>query len=136
MNHVFGGQLTADQLAHQQWQGRRHLRLAISEGFTNKAGEQVETTCFADIVVWDRTAEACQKYLGKGSPVLVEGRLETNEWESPQGEKRSKLRVRADRVQFLGQPRQGQQQAQNGDNRKPVRRPAPAAPAEEEAVSF
>ena len=78
------------------------LGLAINENFKNKAGETVEQTCFVDVVVWGRQAETSAEYLHKGSPVFVEGRLQLDQWESQEGEKRSKLRVRADRVQFLG----------------------------------
>ena len=83
------------------------LGLAINENFKNKAGEMVEQTCFVDVVVWGRQAETSAEYLHKGSPVFVEGRLQLDQWENQQGEKRSKLRVRADRVQFLGSPDKG-----------------------------
>jgi single-strand DNA-binding protein len=77
------------------------LGLAVNESFKNKAGETVEQTCFVDVVVWGRQAETATEYLKKGSPVFVEGRLQFDQWESQQGEKRNKLRVRAERVQFL-----------------------------------
>jgi len=83
------------------------LGLAINENFKNKAGETVEQTCFVDVVVWGRQAETSAEFLQKGSPVFVEGRLQLDQWENQQGEKRSKLRVRADRVQFLGSPGKG-----------------------------
>jgi len=78
------------------------LGLAVNESFKNKAGELIEQTCFVDVVVWGRQAETASEYLHKGSPVFVEGRLQFDQWENKEGEKRSKLRVRADRVQFLG----------------------------------
>jgi single-strand DNA-binding protein len=59
-----------------------------------------------DIQVWGRTAENCGEYLSKGSPALIEGRLQLDQWQTKEGEKRSKLRVRAERVQFLGRPKQ------------------------------
>jgi len=77
------------------------LGLAVNESFKNKAGEIVEQTCFVDVVVWGRQAETTSEYLHKGSPVFIEGRLQLDQWENKDGEKRSKLRVRADRVQFL-----------------------------------
>ncbi|MFO7937841.1 MAG: single-stranded DNA-binding protein [Kiritimatiellia bacterium] len=77
------------------------LRLAVSEQWKDRNGENKETTCYVDVVVWNRQAETCCQYLTKGSQVLVEGRLQLDEWENQQGEKRSKLRVRAIRVQFL-----------------------------------
>jgi single-strand DNA-binding protein len=81
------------------------LGLAVSDKYKGKSGELVETTCFADIVVWGRQAEACEQYLCKGAAVLVEGRLQLDQWQTEQGDKRSRLRVRAERVQFLGKPR-------------------------------
>ena len=77
------------------------LGLAVNENFKNKAGETIEQTCFVDVVAWGRQAETAAEYLKKGAPVFVEGRLQFDQWESQQGEKRSKLRVRAERVQFL-----------------------------------
>lgn len=77
------------------------IGLAVNESFKNKAGETIEQTCFVDVVAWGRQAETAAEYLKKGSPVFVEGRLQFDQWESQQGEKRSKLRVRAERVQFL-----------------------------------
>jgi single-strand DNA-binding protein len=95
------------------------LGLAVNENFKNKAGETVEQTCFVDVVVWGRQAETAAEYLHKGSPVFVEGRLQLDQWESQEGEKRSKLRVRADRVQFLGSP---------GKNSEFAETPADSAP--------
>ncbi|MCF7838138.1 MAG: single-stranded DNA-binding protein [Candidatus Marinimicrobia bacterium] len=78
------------------------MRLAIDDSYRNaRTNETIERTCFVDVVVWGRQAENCEKYLRKGSPVLVEGRLQTDSWETKEGEKRSKLLVTADRVQFL-----------------------------------
>jgi single-strand DNA-binding protein len=77
------------------------LGLAVTDRYRNKAGEAVEATCFTDVVVWGRQAEACGRFLDKGAPVLVEGRLQYDQWETEGGEKRSRLRVRADRIQFL-----------------------------------
>ena len=82
------------------------MGLAVNETYAGQDGQKVEKTVFVDVVVWAKQAEACAQYLGKGSPVLVEGRLQLDQWETKDGEKRSKLRVRADRVQFLGRPRQ------------------------------
>lgn len=77
------------------------LRLAVNEDYTNRDGQKVEKTLFLDVTTWDRQAENCAKFLKKGSPALVEGRLEMDEWQTEQGEKRSRLKVRAINVQFL-----------------------------------
>ena len=86
------------------------LGLAVNESFKNKAGETVEQTCFVDVVVWGRQAETASEFLKKGSPAFIEGRLQFDQWENQEGEKRSKLRVRAERVQFLSSG------ASNGNN--------------------
>lgn len=123
MNRVFlMGNLTRDPELRKTTSGIAvaDLGLAVSEKFRNKAGDLIETTCFADIVVWDRQAETCSQYLTKGAPVIVEGRLQLDQWQTESGEKRSRLRVRADRVQFLGRGKApgtpeepGQTQAEN-----------------------
>ena len=65
-------------------------------------GERREETLFIDVTVWDRQAENCCQYLSKGSSIHVEGSLKMDSWEDKTtGEKRSKIRVTAERVQFL-----------------------------------
>ena len=72
-------------------------------------GENEEVT-FVDVVVWNKQAENCSAYLKKGSSALIEGRLQLDTWQDKEtGKNRSRLRVVAERVQFLGG---GQQQAQ------------------------
>jgi single-strand DNA-binding protein len=108
VNRVFlAGRLTRDPEVRYTPSGMAvaDLGLAISERFKTKEGDWEEKTVFVDVVVWGRQAETSGEFLYKGSPVLVEGRLQLDQWENQQGEKRTKLRVRADRVQFLGSPR-------------------------------
>jgi len=83
------------------------LSLAINSTYVNKAGERKDEVCYVDIVTWGRQAETAAEYLTKGSPIFVEGRLQLDSWESGEGEKRSKLRVRAARIQFLGRGKGG-----------------------------
>ena len=83
------------------------LRLAVNDDYTDKQGQKVERACFVDVVAWDKQADACARSLTKGSPILVEGKLQMDEWTTKEGEKRSKLRIRAERVQFLGPRRSG-----------------------------
>lgn len=85
------------------------LRLALSETWRDRtSGENREVVCYVDVVAWDRQAEFCAKYFKKGSPLLVEGRLQMDEWTTQQGEKRSRLRVRADAIKFVGSRREGE----------------------------
>ncbi len=81
------------------------LGLATSRRYTTRDGEQREDVCFIDVDVWDRQAENCAQYLGRGSQVLVEGELKYDTWETETGEKRSRHKIRAFTVQFLGSPR-------------------------------
>jgi single-strand DNA-binding protein len=76
--------------------------LATNRVYTTQDGERKEEVCFVDIVTWAKTAENCANYLSKGSPIFIEGRLQYDSWETEDGQKRSRLRVVADRVQFLG----------------------------------
>ena len=78
------------------------LGIAINDSYKAQDGTIKETVTFVDVEVWGRTAENCKQYLTKGRPVFVEGQLRLDQWETPQGEKKSKMKVRADRVQFLG----------------------------------
>ena len=78
------------------------LRLAISESYRNKEGERIERPVYVDVVAWNQQAEFCNQYLAKGSPVLVEGRLQYDEWKTPENETRNKLRIVASRVQIVG----------------------------------
>ncbi|MCK5595473.1 single-stranded DNA-binding protein [bacterium] len=76
--------------------------IAINRFFKNKEGTKTEDTCFVRVVVWANQAEACAKYLSKGRPVFIEGRLQSRSWEDKDGQKRSAMEVVAERVQFLG----------------------------------
>lgn len=77
------------------------LLIALNREFYNLNGEKQQEVCFVDVVVWGRQAEICVQILQCSSCVLVEGRLQLDTWYSKEGEKRCKLRVAAERVQFL-----------------------------------
>jgi single-strand DNA-binding protein len=107
MNRVFlVGNLTKDPELRYTPSGTAvaDLRLAVNDSYTGRDGNQVDRTLFVDVVVWQRQAETACEYLSKGRAVLIEGRLQMDEWESKEGEKRSRIRVVAQRVQFLGSP--------------------------------
>jgi len=77
------------------------LGLAVNDRRKNAAGEWVEETTFVDVTLWGRTAEVAGEYLSKGSPVFIEGRLKLDSWEQD-GQKRSKLTVVGEKMQFIG----------------------------------
>jgi len=108
------------------------LGLAVNDRRKNSSGEWVEETTFVEVTLWGRTAEVASEYLSKGSPVLIEGRLRLDTWETSEGQKRSKLRVVGERMQMLGA-------ATGATTRRSSERPpqqAPAPPPEEAPADF
>ena len=105
------GNLTRDpELRYTpQGAGVSEFAIAINRAWTDKkSGEKKEEVSFIDIVTWGRTAELCAEYLKKGRPVLVEGRLTQDRWEDKESkQKRSRIRVTAERVQFMGSRGEG-----------------------------
>ena len=86
------------------------LRIAVNDTYTSRSGEKIESALYAGVSVWDRQAESCAEYLAKGAPVLVEGRLKLDQWKTEDGQHRSRIYVRAHRVQFLTRIQAGMNQ--------------------------
>jgi len=96
------------------------IGLAVNERRKNQSGEWVDEVVYVDVTLWGRTAEVAGEYLTKGSPLLIEGRLRMDTWEKD-GEKRSKLRVVAERMQMLGtRGAQNDSGARRGGTKPPV----------------
>ena len=76
--------------------------LAVNRRWKGQNGEQREDTCFVDCQAFARQAENINKYLSKGRPLFVEGRLTFSSWTAQDGTKRSRLRVTVERFQFIG----------------------------------
>ncbi len=100
--------------------------LAVNRVYKGQDGEKKEEASFIRVVVWGRRAEVCGEYLAKGSPVFVEGRIQSRNWETQDGQKRSTVEVIADNVQFL---RGGTGQGARESSGKQV--PAQTMPREE-----
>jgi single-strand DNA-binding protein len=77
------------------------FRVAASRNYTAPDGERREETEWFSVVAWRKLAEQCSQYLQKGRRVYVEGRLRTRSWDTPEGQKRYRTEVVADRVLFL-----------------------------------
>lgn len=75
--------------------------LAINRRWKGADGQQKEEVCFVDCTAWGKQAETLQKYVAKGQPLYVQGRLTYQAWEKD-GQKRSKLLVTVEQFQFLG----------------------------------
>lgn len=89
------------------------LRMAVSRKFKTQQGEDKEETCFISVEAWGRQAETCGEYLSKGSSLLVEGRLKYEEWEKD-GKRNSRIKVVAERTQFVGPRRSKDNEAGGG----------------------
>ncbi|MGI8889688.1 MAG: single-stranded DNA-binding protein [Chthoniobacterales bacterium] len=101
------------------------LGIAVNRVYSGENGEKREEVTFVDVTVWGRTAENVGEYLKKGRPVFVEGRLQLDSWDDKQsGQKRNKLKVVADNVQFLGSPRGGGGPDEGGGDEAPRARPS------------
>ena len=92
------------------------LGLAMNRSWTGEDGQRHDETTFVDVVVWGRSAENTAKYLQKGRSVLIEGRLQLDSWQDAKsGQNRSKLRVVAESVQFLGNHQQASEAVGTAD---------------------
>src|SRR5438477_8045314 len=100
---ILVGSLGADPELKYTPSGRAvcNLRIATTDVFKDKSGQRQERTEWHRITVWGDQGENCQKYLSKGRPVYVEGRLQTRTYDKD-GQKHYATDVVADRVVFLG----------------------------------
>ncbi len=113
------------------------IGLAVNRVYVADSGEKIEEVTFVDITLWNKTAELAGKYLHKGRPVYIEGRLQMDTWEDKQtGQKRQRLKVIGDQMQFLGSPQGGDRSGGGGGGddegggynrpqQRPQQRPAP-----------
>jgi single-strand DNA-binding protein len=95
LKHVAGNQAVVE------------LGLAVNRRYRTKDNEEREEVTYVDCEAWGRTAEVLKQYLTKGSPIFIEGRLKLDQWESKEGEKRSKIRVVIENFQFVGSRGEG-----------------------------
>ncbi len=94
------------------------IGLAINRKWKDKAGEDQEEVTFVDCEAWGKTAEIMAKYLSKGKPVFIDGRLKLDSWDDKEsGQKRSKMKVVVESFQFLGS-------GKGGDDAAPAEKPA------------
>jgi single-strand DNA-binding protein len=102
------------------------LGLAVNRVYTGDNNEKREETTFVDVTLWGKTAELAAQYLTKGRPVFIEGRLKYDTWDDKtSGQKRSKLSVVGESMQFIGAPKG----ASDGEGGGPPRSSGPRAGA-------
>ena len=90
------------------------LNVATDESYVDREGNKVERTEWHRVSVFQRQAENCAQYLGKGSLVYIEGSLQTRKWQDQQGQDRYSTEIKAQRVQFLDRKGEGGQGGQSG----------------------
>jgi single-strand DNA-binding protein len=106
--------------------------LAVNRQWRTESGEQREDVTFVEVEAWRQTAETVGKYMRKGSPILIEGRLRLDQWDDKQtGQKRSKLMVVCDNFSFVGpaSPRDPNAPPDQPAQMSQPARPRPAAAA-------
>jgi single-strand DNA-binding protein len=122
MNNVaLIGRLTADPTSHA---GEQHESATFRLAVPRPGSDGAE---FIDIVTFDKLAATCGEWLTKGREVAVVGKLRLSEWTGRDGERRSKVQVVADAVQFLGAPKAKAAEPANEPGEKPADKPAVGA---------
>ena len=91
-----------------------NISIAVNDKRKNQAGDLVESVDFIPVTLWGRTAEVAEEYLGKGSPVLIDGRLKVESWEQD-GVTRQKMIVVANKLEMLGGKKKAANATANGD---------------------
>jgi len=128
LNKVFlVGNLTRDPELRYIQSGTAVLDLGLAVNRRTKSADGTwgDEVAFIDVTVWRKQAENCAEYLSKGRPVLVEGYLRMDQWQDKKtGEKRSKLKVTAQNVQFLGSRGGPAADGQKPPAERPPRQPA------------
>jgi single-strand DNA-binding protein len=100
---ILGGRLTRDPETRYAGDGTpiTALALAFHRRYRGRDGQAAEETGYVTVRTYARLAEVCGSYLTKGSPVLVEGRLQMREWKDGQGARQTRLEIRAENVHFM-----------------------------------
>ncbi len=102
---VLTGNLTRDPELRSLSSGTSVCSLRIASNTRRKdqsTGEWMDKPNYFDVTVWGAQGENCARYLAKGRPVAIDGRLEWREWTDKEGNKRQSVEIVADSVQFLG----------------------------------
>jgi len=130
------GNLTRDvELQHtKNSEAVANIGLAVNRRYKTAQGEEREEVTFVDCEAWGSTAEVMSKYLSKGKPVFVEGRLKLDQWQDKEGNKQSKLRVVIESFQFIDS-RGGGGSGGEGSPRSDSSRPSPSRHAEAASVA-
>lgn len=121
MNHLnvltLEGNLTANPELRYTPSGTPVCNFRMASNETRGTGEnRKQSTVFIDVAIFGKQAENCGQYLAKGRAVIVVGKLQQQNWETDQGEKRSKLEIIAHNVLFRGPHEQAQDEADQDED--------------------
>ena len=109
------------------------LRIAVNRKYKAQDGTMKEDVLYTTVTVWGKTAENCNEFLAKESPVFVEGRLQSRSYEGQDGQKKYVTDVVAERIQFLSG---GKKKSSEGGVEVPDEQSAPAAASDEDKPPF
>jgi len=142
---VLTGNLTRDPELRSLPSGMSvcNLRIASNTRRKDASGEWMDKPNYFSVTVWGAQGENCARFLSKGRPVALDGRLEWREWQGQDGAKRESVEIVADSVQFLGGREEGQGGGGNGftpqsdvpannSDFQPVAAPAGSGPADDD----
>lgn len=143
LNKVFlMGNLTRDPEVRYTPNGSSVVEfgMAINRSYNRQDGTKVEDTCFVDVSMFGKRGMVISQYFKKGSPILIEGRLNYRQWQDQNGQRRSKLNVVADNFEFLGGRGSGsgggggdsRGYSQGGSGQQSQGRPMPNQPHDDE----
>lgn len=129
---------TGDEVKMHYFEGGNSIGrfpLATNEEYTNKTtGERVSNTEWHNIVVRNKAAEICEKYLKKGDKVYIEGRLKTRKWQDDKGLDRYSTEIQCMDFTFLTPKAEGQSQAPGQQQAAPQQQSAPQQSAPQQAT--
>jgi len=142
LNRVFMvGRLTKDPELRQTTNGTSvaNFTIALNRRYKSATGEWKDEATYVGVVAWQKLAELCKQYLAKGRAVLVEGKLQNRSWETEDGQKRSTIEIRADRIEFLdreGRPAIGAGTPGTESSPEPVHGEEPAFSKSDDDLPF
>jgi single-strand DNA-binding protein len=129
---IITGNLTRDPEQRSLPSGTVVCNLRVASNSRRKdpsTGEWVEKANYFDVTVWGAQAESCARFLSKGRPVAIDGRLDWREFETRDGQKRQAVEIVAEHVQFLGS---GDSPTESRPATPPTRGSAPPASASDQ----
>lgn len=137
---IVAGNLTRDpELRHLPTGGTSicTFGMAINEKWKDRDGNAKESVVFVDCDAWGKTGEAIAKYMAKGKPIFVEGKLKLDTWkDKTDGSNKSKLKVVVESFQFVGSKTDGEAGAAWPPTHKPTSKQPVDAPITEEEIPF